>query len=187
MGTPVFFDTRTTTISGYYFSPDLLSVPGLIATYLSSASTTDKENLLDINYEKSLLLFKNKIVFVTNAGQFIEARHGIHEPLLFSTIRSLPPLKAGVYITAADGSLYKLPDNLNELTKKQPEFISKLQNQMNKIVQGIHGSNYVLMMDGSLAALPGRWGYSPVPVETLQGQAFKNITPTLWSPLIEGL
>lgn len=188
LGTPVFFDARANSALGYYFSTELLSVPGFFAQYLTSnLSPSDKEALLDINYDKLLFLFKDKILFVNDSGQFVEARHGISQPLLFSVIRSLPPLKAGVYITAADGSIFRLPENLNDLNKKQPEFISKPQNQLIKIVQGINGSNYALSMDGSLTTLSDRWGYTPVPVEALHGQAFKNITPTLWSPLLEGL
>ncbi|GEM_PF-4349594 len=188
LGTPVFFDARANTFLGYYFSTELLSAPGLFANYLtSSLAPSEKEALLDINYEKLLFLFKDKIIYMNDAGQFIEARHGINQPLLFSMIRSLPPLKAGVYVTAEDGSIYRLPDNLNDLAKKQPEFVSKPQNPLTKIIQGVHKSNYALSRDGSLTTLSDRWGYAPVPVDALHGQSFKNITPTLWSPLLEGL
>lgn len=188
VGTPVFFNSQENSVLGYYFSSELSPVPGLFAQYLTSKlRPTDKESLLDIDYEHSLFLFKDKIVFFNDAGQFIEARHGISKPRLFSTFRSFPPMKAGVYVTDEDGALYKLPEDLNSLIKTPPEFISRSQTPIAKIVQDVHNTNYALLRDGSLVTLPQRWGYSPVPIDVLQGQAFKNFTPTLWSPLLEDL
>lgn len=191
-GIPTFF-LIDGSVKSYLFSKSLVDGDGSFAqAYRNKFSGASRAETMDVFYdhEYACFLMKKKIVCGPNNKKVVINFVNIKPIQFLRTSKSALVKNNIIYIAAADGYLYALPETLNELVKIKDENQLKRSSRpfnLLSLAPGFNHDELAITFDGSLLSYSDKTNnWKPVNAYK-DANNIKILSPFTWSKKLEDL
>lgn len=184
------FDYASGNVHTYIFKKDLVTdTRGVFQAFQQASSVEDRRRLLkDVHFNFK----KDRSCFLSETSVYCFAGPEFKKVMFkLESIRPLTFLELGerLGVSAADGYVYLLPENLLELNKLRDRDLDRVRNPYDYVSFFNFGRDRFVGLDRNGALLQSSsWAAKPSPMPGMGSQRFKSaVGPYYWSQKLEDL